>query len=95
MGGFLTKRLLLCVVLFFTAAQRGRYCYSCPEKERLLATQERSNDILSTSMAGLMRGGEGSDLRDTEQQSLQDSVWVRGLRKRGVDCDSEASGLGT
>lgn len=44
-------------------------------------------------MAGLMRGGEGSDLRDTEQQSLQDSVWVRGLRERGVDYDSEASGL--
>lgn len=33
-------------------------------------------------MAGLMQGGEGSDLRDTEQQSLQDSVWVRGLRER-------------
>lgn len=32
-------------------------------------------------------GGEGPDLRDTEQQSLQDSVWVRGLRARGVGYD--------
>lgn len=57
MGGFLIKEIVaLCLLVHFSQppSEAGTII---PTVQRLLATQERSNDILSTSMAGVM--GEG------------------------------------
>ena len=73
--------LCLLSVLFFTATQWGRYHHysNCPE-ERLLVNQERSNEVLNTSIS--RSDGEGSFRSGRqwaeEAEGLDCMVWQKG-----------------
>lgn len=76
--------LCLLSVLFFIATQWGRYHYysSCPE-ERLLVNQERSNEVLNTSISRSDGGrGELQIWKTVSQGSCR--PWLHGVTEREV-----------